>query len=110
MVTIVVGWTVDWNPDHAAVLPVKSTAAELRALFNNHVVVSAGIAMAADEYFVIADITGYTAFLSQTALDHAEGILKTLFDTLLETLRPPLVVSNFQGDAILSHASEGSFI
>jgi len=66
--------------------------------------------MASKGYFVIADITGYTAFLSQTELDHAEAILSTLFNTLLETLQPPLIVSNFQGDAILSYAPEGSFI
>jgi len=66
--------------------------------------------MASKGYFVIADITGYTAFLSQTELDHAEAILNTLFNTLLGTLQPPLIVSNFQGDAILSYAPEGSFI
>lgn len=50
--------------------------------------------------FVIADITGYTAFLTQSELDHAHEILKTLFDTLLNNIKTPLQISNFQGDAI----------
>ena len=66
--------------------------------------------MASKGYFVIADITGYTAFLSQTELDHAEAILNALFNTLLEHLHPPLIVSNFQGDAILAYTPEGSFL
>lgn len=60
-------------------------------------------------YFVIADITGYTAFLTGSELEHAQDILKTLFNTLLDTIKPPLLLSNFQGDAILTYAPEGSF-
>jgi hypothetical protein len=61
-------------------------------------------------YFVIADITGYTAFLTGSELDHAQDILKSLFDTLLDAIKPPLIISNFQGDAILTYAPDGSFI
>jgi len=61
-------------------------------------------------YFVIADVTGYTFFLTQSELEHAQEILNTLFDKLLENIQPPLVVSNFQGDAILTYAPEGSFV
>jgi uncharacterized protein YndB with AHSA1/START domain len=57
-------------------------------------------------YFVIADITGYTAFMTGSELDHAQDILKTLFDTLLENIKPPLSISNFQGDAILSYVPD----
>lgn len=60
--------------------------------------------------FVIADITGYTAFLTGSELDHAQDILKSLFDTLLEQLKPPLIISNFQGDAILSYIPEGGIL
>lgn len=61
-------------------------------------------------FLVIADITGYTAFLTGSELDHAQEILKSLFDTLLETIVPPLIISNFQGDAILAYAPEGNFL
>jgi hypothetical protein len=60
-------------------------------------------------YLVIADITGYTAYLSQSELDHAEGILTDLLNALLENTKPPLVVSRLEGDAVISYAPEGSF-
>lgn len=61
-------------------------------------------------YFIITDITGYTAYLSKSELDHAHEILKSLFDAQIMTIKPPLVISNFQGDAILSYVPEDSFI
>ena len=56
--------------------------------------------------FIIADITGYTAFLTQSELEHAQEILNTLFNTLLENIKPPLEISNFQGDAIFAYLAE----
>jgi uncharacterized protein YndB with AHSA1/START domain len=61
-------------------------------------------------YFVIADITGYTAFMTGSELEHANDILKTLFKTLHDNIKPPLLISNYQGDAILMYAPEGRFI
>ena len=61
-------------------------------------------------YFIITDITGYTAYLTKSELDHAHEILKSLFDAQIENIKPPLVVSNFQGDAILSYAPEDIFL
>ncbi|MCC6804664.1 MAG: DUF2652 domain-containing protein [Anaerolineae bacterium] len=61
-------------------------------------------------YFVIADITGYTAFLTGSELDHAQDILKSLFDTILDQITPPLIVSNYQGDAILTYAPEAAVL
>ena len=55
-------------------------------------------------YLVLADITGYTRFLTGSELDHAEGILQDLFGALTEQLQSPVVLSNIQGDAILAHA------
>ena len=60
-------------------------------------------------YFIITDITGYTAYLSKSELDHAHEILKSLFDAQVMTIKPPLVISNFQGDAILSYVSEKKY-
>lgn len=61
-------------------------------------------------YFVIADVTGYTAFMTGSELDHAQDILRTLFETLHDGIRPPLIISNYQGDAILTYAAEGSVL
>ena len=66
--------------------------------------------MTQDGYIVIADITGYTAFLSQSELEHAQDSLGSLLSLMLERTRPPLVVSRLEGDAVISYASEGSFL
>jgi uncharacterized protein YndB with AHSA1/START domain len=61
-------------------------------------------------YLVIADISGYTAFLTQVELEHAEGIMKSLFDTLVKEMKSPLIISKLEGDAIFAYAPEGSFV
>lgn len=60
-------------------------------------------------YFLIADISGYTAFLTRSELDHAQDILSAIFKNILSNIAPPLQVSNFQGDAILMHISQHQF-
>lgn len=57
-------------------------------------------------YFIITDITGYTSFLTQSELDHAQHILNALFDSQLKTIESPLVISGFRGDAILCYVPE----
>ncbi len=66
--------------------------------------------MAERGYLVIADITGYTAFLSDSELEHAESSLKDLLNLLIEQTKPPLVISRLEGDAIISYAPEASFL
>ena len=58
---------------------------------------------------VISDITGYTAFLKESELEHAEDSLRSLLNVFLDHTRPPLVVSRLQGDAVISYAPKGSF-
>ncbi|TCL00550.1 uncharacterized protein DUF2652 [Shimia isoporae] len=57
-------------------------------------------------YFVIADISGYTKFMSQTPIEHAKGILESLFGNLVPAIRSPLEVSGLQGDAVFAYAFE----
>jgi len=59
--------------------------------------------MADKGFFLISDITGYTSFLTQSELEHAQHILEALFDCQLKIISAPLKVSNFQGDAILCY-------
>ncbi len=61
-------------------------------------------------YIVISDITGYTAFLSGSELEHAEDSLKSLLDLLVEETKPPLVISRLQGDAVISYAPQNSIL
>jgi uncharacterized protein YndB with AHSA1/START domain len=66
--------------------------------------------LAEQGYFVIADITGYTAFLSSSELEHAEDSLRSLINLLIEQTKPPLVISRLQGDAVISYAPQASFL
>lgn len=60
-------------------------------------------------YLVIADITGYTAFLRESELEHARDSLRSLLDLLIEQTKPPLRISRLEGDAVISYAPQGSF-
>jgi hypothetical protein len=66
--------------------------------------------MAERGFLVIADITGYTAFLRGSELDHAEDSLKDLIGLLIEQTKSPLVISRLEGDAVISYAPEASFL
>jgi hypothetical protein len=56
---------------------------------------------------LIADITGYTMYLSQSELDHAREVLKNLLNLLIEHTKPPLVISRLAGDAVISYGLQG---
>lgn len=53
---------------------------------------------------VIADITGYSVYLSESELDHARDTLETLLEILVDHTRPPLIISRLAGDAVISYA------
>lgn len=59
---------------------------------------------------LIADITGYTAFLAQSELEHAEDALRSLLGLLIAQTKPPLVISRLEGDAVICYAPIGTFL
>jgi hypothetical protein len=59
---------------------------------------------------LIADITGYTLYLSKSELDHAREILTTLLTLLVDHTRPPLVISRLAGDAVISYGLGNNFV
>ena len=58
-------------------------------------------------FLIISDITGYTLFLSKSELEHAQEILQTLLELLIDHNRPPLTISRTAGDAVISYALAG---
>lgn len=48
---------------------------------------------------VIADVSGYTEYLSGVELDHAQDILADLMTTVVKALRPAFKLSKLEGDA-----------
>jgi uncharacterized protein YndB with AHSA1/START domain len=66
-----------------------------------------GVAMlpkAESACFAIADISGYTRFVSGVELDHAQDIIADIMDTLVRALRPPFRLAKFEGDAAFVYA------
>lgn len=55
-------------------------------------------------YFVIADISGYTSFLTSTELSHAQGILHELISLLIDQLAAPFEFVELEGDAVFVYA------
>ncbi len=51
-------------------------------------------------YLVLADITGYTKFLVDSELEHAQGIISELTSLIVACLAPPLRFVKSEGDAI----------
>jgi hypothetical protein len=60
-------------------------------------------------YLLIADITGYTRYLSKSELEHAQETLTALLELLVENTRPPLVISRLAGDAVISYGLRENF-
>jgi hypothetical protein len=52
-------------------------------------------------HLVIADISGYTRFLSESELEHANGILEELLNSVIAAINAPLTLSSIEGDAVL---------
>jgi hypothetical protein len=68
------------------------------------------MAKAQNGYIIISDITGYTAYLSESELEHAEDVLRSLLNTIIEYTKLPLVISRLEGDAVISYAPERSIL
>jgi uncharacterized protein YndB with AHSA1/START domain len=59
-------------------------------------------------FLLVADITGYTAYLSGSELEHAQGTLRALLELIIDHTRPPLTISRLEGDAVISYALDAS--
>lgn len=56
-------------------------------------------------YLVLADISGYTSFLTQAELDHAREIISELLELITGQFAPLLRISKLEGDAVFAYAS-----
>jgi hypothetical protein len=60
-------------------------------------------------YLVLADISGYTGFLTETELEHAQEIIHELTSLIRTRLSPPMRFVKLEGDAIFCYAETGTF-
>jgi hypothetical protein len=56
-------------------------------------------------HLVIADISGYTRFLTQNELEHANGIIGELLNSVIGAIQAPLTVSSIEGDAVFLYGA-----
>ena len=60
-------------------------------------------------YLLIADISGYTAYLTASEQEHANPILRSLLTSLVEQINEPLHLWRMDGDAILAYSTAEEF-
>ena len=58
-------------------------------------------------YLVLADISGYTSYVAQTEIEHADLALSYLLETIVEKIGGLLVIGQLEGDAVFAYAEEG---
>jgi hypothetical protein len=57
-------------------------------------------------YLVLADVSGFTAFVTTTELEHGSEIIAALLDEVIEHLSPPLEIQEIEGDAVFALGGE----
>jgi len=60
-------------------------------------------------YLLLADISGYPAFLTGTELEHSHEIIRELATLIRERLAPPMRFVKLEGDAVFCYADAAAF-
>ena len=55
-----------------------------------------------DGVLVLADISGFTAFVTATELEHGPPIIAALLEAVMRRLSPPLEIQEVEGDAVFA--------
>ena len=55
-----------------------------------------------DGALVLADISGFTAFVSATELEHGPPMIAALLEEVIKELSPPLEIQEVEGDAVFA--------
>jgi len=55
-----------------------------------------------DGALVLADISGFTAFVSATELEHGPPIIAALLEEVIREISPPLEIQEVEGDAVFA--------
>ena len=58
-------------------------------------------------FLVLADISGFTAFVTATELEHGPPIIAELLEEVMRRISPPLDVENVEGDAVFALGLHG---
>jgi hypothetical protein len=57
-------------------------------------------------FLVLADISGFTAFVTATELEHGPPLIADLLGAVMRALSPPLEIQEVEGDAVFALGSD----
>src|SRR5437867_584748 len=63
-----------------------------------------------DGVLVLADISGFTAFVTATELEHGPPIIAALLEEVMGQLSPPLEIQEVQGDAVFALGADRAVV
>jgi uncharacterized protein DUF2652 len=55
---------------------------------------------------VLADISGFTAFVTETELEHGPAVIAELLGEVMKQISPPLEIQEVEGDAVFALGSD----
>src|SRR5262245_18921047 len=58
-------------------------------------------------FLLVADLTGYTAYVAGSEIEHAPTIAGDLLETIVGRLEPPFRLAKFEGDAAFLFVEDG---
>jgi hypothetical protein len=61
-------------------------------------------------FLVLADISGFTAFVTSTELEHGPPIIAELLEAVIRRLAPPLEIHGIEGDAVFAIGPDGTVL
>ena len=57
-------------------------------------------------YLVLADISGYTSFVANTELEHANVVISYLLEAIVDKMDSALTISKLEGDAVFAYIED----
>ena len=57
-------------------------------------------------YLVLADISGYTSFVAQTEIEHANLAISYLLETIIEKIDDMFTIAKLEGDAVFAYIEQ----
>ena len=61
-------------------------------------------------FLVLADISGFTAFVTATEIEHGPPIIAALLEEVIRHLAPPLQIQDIEGDAVFALGAHGRVV
>jgi hypothetical protein len=61
-------------------------------------------------FLVLADISGFTAFVTATELEHGPPIIAELLEEVIRRISPPLDIESIEGDAVFALGLHGKVL